>query len=127
MEILKAWESFYVIVGSAAGALVGLQFITLTLFATRPVANIADANKAFSSPTIVHFSAVLLLSAWICAPWDNLAAAATGWGLLGVCGLVYNAVVGIRMKRQKVYEPVPGDWFTYLVLPVVGHLTLIAS
>jgi len=28
---LKAWEAFYVIVGSSAGALTGLQFVVLTL------------------------------------------------------------------------------------------------
>jgi hypothetical protein len=30
------WDSFYVIVGSAAGALIGLQFVVLTLIAERP-------------------------------------------------------------------------------------------
>ena len=30
MEALKEWESFYVIVGSSAGALIGLQFVVMT-------------------------------------------------------------------------------------------------
>src|SRR5207247_3359319 len=30
---LQAWESFYVIVGSSAGALTGLQFVVMTLIA----------------------------------------------------------------------------------------------
>ncbi len=29
--VLKAWESFYVIVGSSAGALIGLQFVVITI------------------------------------------------------------------------------------------------
>jgi hypothetical protein len=33
---LDKWESFYVIVGSAAGALIGLQFVVMTLIAQRP-------------------------------------------------------------------------------------------
>jgi hypothetical protein len=33
---LAAWDSVYVIVGSAAGALVGLRLIVMTLIAARP-------------------------------------------------------------------------------------------
>lgn len=36
MSELARWGSFYVIVGSAAGALIGLQFVVLTLIAERP-------------------------------------------------------------------------------------------
>jgi hypothetical protein len=36
MSDLAAWDSFYVIVGSAAGALIGLQFVVVTLIAQRP-------------------------------------------------------------------------------------------
>jgi hypothetical protein len=36
MTALGGWENFYVIVGSAAGALIGLQFVVVTLAADRP-------------------------------------------------------------------------------------------
>src|SRR2546430_2827207 len=36
MSQFAAWDSFYVIVGSAAGALIGLQFVVVTLIADRP-------------------------------------------------------------------------------------------
>jgi hypothetical protein len=35
MPELAAWDSFYVIVGSAAGALIGLQFVVMTLIVDR--------------------------------------------------------------------------------------------
>jgi hypothetical protein len=34
---MSGWENFYVIVGSSAGALIGLQFVVMTLIATRPI------------------------------------------------------------------------------------------
>src|SRR5947209_9966069 len=37
MKALDGWENFYVIVGSSAGALIGLQFVVLTLIAGRPI------------------------------------------------------------------------------------------
>ena len=52
MSELTEWDSFYVIVGSAAGALIGLQFVVKTLIAERPKPA-AEAGAAFGTPTIV--------------------------------------------------------------------------
>jgi hypothetical protein len=69
MTALAGWENFYVIVGSSAGALIGLQFVVMTLIAGRSVARgEAQAGDAFSTPRVVHFGVVLLLSAIITAP-----------------------------------------------------------
>ena len=37
MTALSGWENFYVIVGSSAGALIGLQFVVMTLIADMPL------------------------------------------------------------------------------------------
>lgn len=76
---LAKWDSFYVIVGSAAGALVGLQFVVLTLVAQNPSTRTADAGAAFATPNVVHFSSVLLLAALSRAPWETLAIPAALW------------------------------------------------
>jgi hypothetical protein len=44
MSEFTEWDSFYVIVGSAAGALIGLQFVVMTLIAERPPKHAADAG-----------------------------------------------------------------------------------
>jgi hypothetical protein len=69
MTALAGWENFYVIVGSSAGALIGLQFVVITLIADAPIARAdAQASGAFSTPSVVHFGAVLFLSAIVTAP-----------------------------------------------------------
>lgn len=68
MSQLIEWNTFYVIVGAAAGALIGLQFVVLTLIAQRPPLRGAEASAAFATPSVVHFAVVLLLSAVISAP-----------------------------------------------------------
>lgn len=85
MTALAGWENFYVIVGSSVGALIGLQFVVMTLIADLPIAP-ADARAidAFATPTIVHFGAVLLLSAVLSAPWEAISNAAVLWGLVGL-------------------------------------------
>src|SRR3954453_12893925 len=107
MRALAGWENFYVIVGSSAGALIGLQFVVLTLIADMPARRGQEqAGAAFATPTIMHFSAVLLLSAVLSAPWREVTNAVMIWVVLGLCGVVYEIIVAQRMRNQKVYKPV---------------------
>jgi hypothetical protein len=71
---LAKWSSFYVIAGSAAGALIGLQFVVMTLIAGGPALRAAEAGAAFATPTIIHFGVVLLLSAAASVPFVVAAA-----------------------------------------------------
>lgn len=57
MREFTEWDSFDVIIGSAAGALTGLQIVVMTLIAQRPPVLAADAGSAFATPTIVHLHA----------------------------------------------------------------------
>jgi len=47
MTLLSGWENFYVIVGSSAGALIGLQFVVVTLIAERPPRDADAAGQHF--------------------------------------------------------------------------------
>ncbi|MCU1244653.1 MAG: hypothetical protein JWN02_563, partial [Acidobacteria bacterium] len=69
------WESFYVIVGSSAAALTGLQFVVIVLGAEINVFS-ESALRAFGTPTIVHLCAALLTSAVLSAPWTGVLGAA---------------------------------------------------
>ncbi|MGB6603786.1 MAG: hypothetical protein WA747_04035 [Steroidobacteraceae bacterium] len=127
MSELGQWDSFYVIVGSAAGALIGLQFVVMTLIANRPQIGSPEAGAAFGSPTVIHFSTVLLLSAVLRAPWHSFMSVASFWGLVGVCGVVYTGVVVRRMRTQKSYDPVFEDWLFHALLPLLAYLALALS
>jgi hypothetical protein len=124
MSELALWGSFYAIVGSAAGALIGLQFVVMTLIAQRPPIPAAEARTAFGTPTIVHFSAALLLSALSRVPWLTITIPAILWGLMGFSGVVYAVIVGRRMRKQHVYLPDFEDWLFHLMLPLVAYVLL---
>ena len=122
------WESFYVIVGAAAGALIGLQFVVLTLIAERPpVRGAAEASAAFVTPTIVHFSTALLLSALVRVPWQGIIPAAVLWGLTGLGGLAYTLMVAWLMRKQAAYKPQLEDWLFHVLLPIAAYAILIGS
>jgi len=127
MPALAEWDSFYVIVGSAAGALIGLQFVVLTLIAERPPLRAAEAGAAFATPTIVHFGTVLLLSALSRVPWPTVTIAAALWGLIGLGGAAYAVIVARRMRLQTTYQPELEDWLFHVVLPLVAYAVLALS
>lgn len=127
MPELAPWDSFYVIVGSAAGALIGLQFVVMTLIANRPSLRVAEGSPAFGTPTVVYFSVTLLLSALLRVPWPGITAVAVACFVIGLCGVVYSAIVFRRMQRQTAYRPDVEDWFYFAGLPLMGYLLLAVS
>ncbi len=126
MSEFAAWNSFYVIVGSAAGALIGLQFVVMTLIADGPALRMPEAGAAFATPSVVHFGVVLLLSAVVSVPWHEIDTVSVVWGLVGLSGIVY-AVVARRLRVQTVYQPVCEDWLFHVLLPFAAYAMLAGS
>src|SRR3954466_3353381 len=121
MTALHGWENFYVIVGSSAGALIGLQFVVMTLIANMPITRgLAQAGDTYTTPTVVHFGIVLLLSAVGCAPWDGIDTVAVLWGVLGLGGGVYVVLVARRMRLQTAYRAVFEDRLFHALLPFIA-------
>lgn len=128
MTALSGWENFYVIVGSSAGALIGLQFVVITLIADLPMRDgTAQAGQAFATPTVVHFGAVLLLAGLMSAPWNSIAPVAILWGMMALVGLIYTAVVARRMRLQTAYKPEFEDWLFHALLPLAAYAALAAA
>jgi hypothetical protein len=122
-----AWESFYIIVGSSAGALTGLQFVVMTLIADVVKRPQSPAIAAFGTPTIFHFCAALVVSALLSAPWSSLPSAGLAVAACGLSGVVYTAIVVKRARRQREYQPVLEDWIWHLILPFVGYAGLLVA
>jgi hypothetical protein len=125
--LLTRWVNFYVMVGSSAAALTGLQFVVLALIDEMRPRNVTEGVDAFSTPTVVYFSTVLLLAAILCAPWDGLAAVAALIALCGAAGVVYAGIVTRRARRQTVYRLVLEDWLWHITFPLTAHALLLAA
>jgi hypothetical protein len=124
---LVAWESFYVIIGSSAAALTGLQFVVIVLSAELNTLGSGSSVRAFGTPTIVHFCAVLLISAIQSAPWPALWNAGLALGACGAAGVAYAMIVFRHARRQTGYVPVLEDWIWHVVLPLIAYTALLAA
>lgn len=125
---LSRWESFYVIVGSSAGALTGLQFVVVALVSDLRRRASPETLSAFATPNIVHFCVVLFVSAVLSAPWPRFTEAAWLLAVTGIAGIVYVAFVHFRTQKQTGYKPVLEDWVFHVILPYLAYaLLLLAS
>jgi hypothetical protein len=114
---MNEWQSFYVIVGSAGAALIGVQFVVITLVSSGRLRPSVETLHAFATPTVVPFTAALTLSAIMSVPWHTLAPVSVVLVAAAVCGIVYSALVLRLAAWQTDYAPGWSDWLWYGWLP----------
>jgi hypothetical protein len=118
---LAGWVDFYVIMGSSAAALTGLQFVVIALVAEQERRSGRREIDAFGTPTVVHFCTVLLLAGILAAPWQTLSGPAVALGATGLAGVAYVAIVLRRARSQEGYKPVFEDWLWHTILPFLAY------
>jgi hypothetical protein len=125
--VSEGWHEFYFMIGTTAGALIGLLFVVITLTANIEPGRAALGLRAYATPTVVHFASVLFVSAIALIP--ELSTRVAGSLLLIPCagGLTY---AGIVIRRFMGRLPSPPHWtdpIFYAVLPTLGYLALTAA
>lgn len=125
--LLAGWDSYYVIVGSVAGALIGLQFVVLALIAESRRPTTSPEIAAFGTPTVLHFCAALLVSALLSVPWTAASLLQITLVACGVAGVLYVVIVIRRARRTPQYRPELEDWVWHAVLPLLAYLTLVVA
>jgi hypothetical protein len=126
---LATWQTFYVLIGTAAATLTGLMFVVVTLIAGDRVRmpSSSEAFTTFNTPNVVHFCLALLVAAVLSAPWQALWQAGVLLGLVGLGGVTYVVIVLRRVRRQKDYQPVMEDWLFHTVFPLVSYTALVVA
>lgn len=120
------WQNFYVIVGSSAAALTGLQFVVMTLIVqARATANMRDI-RAFGTPTVVHFCTALMVASLMAAPLRSRWDFSVCLGICGTAGLLY-ALRTVWHARKAEYNPDMEDWFWYSAVPFAAYLGLATA
>jgi hypothetical protein len=123
--MLEGWSDYYVMIGGAAAALIGLLFIVATLSADKDIDNPLRGYSVYATPTVFHLGVVLLLSATAVAP--HLPPALVGFVAAGsgIAGLIYTGWI-IRQFATPDLPPgfVKADLWLYGILPAAVYLGL---
>ena len=123
---LASWANFYVIVGSSAGALTGLQFVVITLIAELRTPGTMQDVRAFGTPTVVHFCAALLIAAIMSAPWASVDNLDFCIAICGALGILY-ALRVLWHAYKAPYNPDAEDWTWYGALPLIAYIMLAVT
>ena len=126
-DLLGAWNSFYVMIGSAAAALTGLMFVVITLVNHDNRDAAEDGVSTFSTPTVIHFCGALLTAALMSAPFRSLVPIAIILGSIGIVGSFFVVRVAIRTSKIATYRPDAEDWTWHVFLPFVAYAALVAG
>jgi hypothetical protein len=125
-SLLAEWDNFYVITGSSAAGLTGLTFVVIALAAESQRVSLKGL-RAYVTPTIVHFGAVLALAAYLSMPHHGVVSLCLGFGIAGCAGLAYVGTIAASIGRiTQDYMPVHEDWIWNVILPAIVYGTLLA-
>jgi hypothetical protein len=124
---LLGWDNFYVIVGSSGAALIGLQFVVITLITGSRQRPTPATLSAFGTPTVVHLAGALVISAIMSVPGPSVFGVSVALGAFGLLGLGYCAQVIRHTRRQTAYRPVFEDYLWHMVLPSCAYTAVAVS
>ena len=121
-DLLDAWHDFDLLIGTAAATLVGLMFVAASIGASVFLEKDRAAMKAFISPTVVHFSAVLVVALVSLIPSHDWPALAGLLALVGIPGAVYSANLWLQLFVRRRFNIDIVDRLFYALIPVLGYL-----
>ena len=125
--VFSAWNVYYTLMGTSASALTGLTFVIISLMSDSQRRTTTDGVSAFSTPTVVHFTAALMLSVVLCVPWPLLLWPATFLALAGTIGVSYQCRIMFITLRFTSYDPDIEDWIWYTILPIVAYAAVLGG
>jgi hypothetical protein len=121
-ELLHNWHDFYVLIGTASATLVGLMFVAASIGSSIFNEEHRAPMKAFITPTVVHFAAVLFTCLLVIIPthsWRTLG------GLLGVgalAGSIYCGTILIQLFIGHKFNVDFSDRLFYALIPALGYV-----
>lgn len=125
---IHGWHDFYILIATAAATLIGLMFVAASIGASVFNTDREVPLRAFLTPTVVHFCAILVsclisLVPSLHAPsWGGLIAAVGGVGLF----YSWHAVSNLRRRGIKLRRDLE-DRLCYAIIPITAYLVLIAT
>ncbi|MFL4970066.1 MAG: hypothetical protein ACJ8EU_15155 [Xanthobacteraceae bacterium] len=116
---LEHWREFYLLVGTAAAALVALLFVAASIGAGFLSAERSSNSRTYMSPVVLHFTAVLFACMIGLVPSHTR----MSFGLLitagSIAALIYSALILARVLKSATIDL--ADRLAYGIAPIIGY------
>jgi hypothetical protein len=127
MEALREWHEFYVLLGTAAAALVALLFVAVSIGAGFLTRERASATRTYTSPVVLHFSAILFVSLLALAPAHPTVLIPALIAAAAIVGICIGGYVTFRVARDRHEDVVFTDALAYGVFPLLGYVAMFCA
>jgi hypothetical protein len=128
--MFQEWDNFYLLIGSAAGALIGLLFVVVTLTERVERSRAERGSRVYMTPTLFHFAMVLVVSALAFAPGLSANVQGLLLGAGAVIGTVYAASISLEFRAERIIPNEAPHWsdvWFYGLAPLVLYFCLLAT
>ncbi len=126
--MFHGWDAFYSLLGTAAGALISLLFVVMTLTGGgREGSNTGRGIKVFMTPVVFHFAIVIAISATALAPGLPPPLVELAVALCAVTGLVHMVIAGLPFGRDDFQASHWSDFWCYVAAPGLVYLAMGAT
>lgn len=124
--MFEAWESFYLLVGGGAGALIGTMFVVATLMADLQSSRMSRGAQIYITPVVVHFGTALVISILTAVPHISSELLSAILAAAAVVGVGYACMTAYRLFKLDwaAYTPDLSDRFFYGVAPILMYAAL---
>ncbi|HEX4403498.1 MAG TPA: hypothetical protein VH560_01640 [Polyangia bacterium] len=120
------WQTFYVLIGTAAATLVGLMFVAVTFGSNIIRPETSATARSFIDPTFTHFVQVLFMSCLVVVP--TMRPGLFGLLLLTMSVLRFAALFRVHRHMrhaQRLHNDIElSDWISGIVVPVICYSLL---
>jgi hypothetical protein len=117
--LLEHWHEFYVLIGTAAAALVALLFVAASVGAGFLNIEPDGPTRTYVSPIAFHFTSAFFVSAAALVPSHTLLTLGALVGANAVAGMIYSTFVLRRLLGDNISDT--ADRFCYGVLPLIAY------
>jgi len=118
--LLEHWKEFYLLIGTAAAALVALLFVAASVGVGLLAMEPDGPTRTYVSPVAFHFTSALFVSAVALVPSHTVLTLGALVGLNGAAGTIYSAFVLRRLFTDNIADT--ADRFCYGILPLVAYV-----
>jgi hypothetical protein len=123
-EPFRAWHDFYLLLGTASATLIGATFIVASIGNRFMTEDRLPQIGAFITSTVVHLSAVVMISALVTVPALDQRSLGVMFGLAGLAGIAYCVAAAWHVLRARVHW---SDPLWYCLMPTVAYAAMAAA